>query len=366
MAKRRSNGDGLLRKRSDGRWEQRLTIGTQADGKPQFKYFYGKTQKEAKDKAKAFLKEQDDGLTTEDITFGKWATIWFRDYQKRVEKSTQDGYKYTLRKLIDYFGEMPLRSIKAIHVEQFLQKMQEEGKSSSYLAKMRGMLYQVLNKAEANDYIRKNPVRFAEKMRGTGEKKPKEAFTAEEVQLMMLHLPVDKIGISIRVMLGTGLRSQELLALEPKHIEPDGSVIHVRQALKMDGGKPYIGSTKSRDSVRDVPVPEEIRPYLKRLRSMGEGTYIWESDATGLPVNPTCFRKKFRQALEKIRGVRLLTPHSCRHTYVSQLQAQGVPMETIQSLVGHADCQMTEHYLHVQDSVKTAAVEKLGNIFHIA
>ena len=212
MAKRRSNGDGLLRKRSDGRWEQRLTIGTQADGKPQFKYFYGKTQKEAKDKAKAFLKERDDGLTTEDITFGKWATIWFRDYQKRVEKSTQDGYKYTLRKLVDYFGEMPLRSIKAIHVEQFLQKMQEEGKSSSYLAKMRGMLYQVLNKAEANDYIRKNPVRFAEKMRSTGEKKPKEAFTAEEVQLMMLHLPVDKIGISIRVMLGTGLRSQELLA----------------------------------------------------------------------------------------------------------------------------------------------------------
>lgn len=33
----------------------------------------------------------------------------------------------------------------------------------------------------------------------------------------------------------------------------------------------------------------------------------------------------------------MLTPHSCRHTYVSQLQALGVDMETIQSMVGHAD-----------------------------
>ena len=62
-------------------------------------------------------------------------------------------------------------------------------------------------------------------------------------------------------------------------------------------------------------------------------------------------------------GVRLLTPHSCRHTYVSQLQAQGVPLETIQSLVGHADLDMTEHYLHIQENVRQEAAEKLAALF---
>lgn len=40
----------------------------------------------------------------------------------------------------------------------------------------------------------------------------------------------------------------------------------------------------------------------------------------------------------------MLTPHSCRHTYVSQLQALGVDLSTIQSLVGHVDTDMTQQY----------------------
>ena len=39
----------------------------------------------------------------------------------------------------------------------------------------------------------------------------------------------DRIGWSIRLLLGTGMRTQELLAPEPEHIEPDGSCIHIRQ-----------------------------------------------------------------------------------------------------------------------------------------
>ena len=59
----------------------------------------------------------------------------------------------------------------------------------------------------------------------------------------------------------------------------------------------------------------------------------------------------------------VISPHCCRHTYVSQLQAQGVPMETIQSLTGHADVDMTEHYLHVQKEVKEDAAQKLNSLF---
>ncbi len=59
----------------------------------------------------------------------------------------------------------------------------------------------------------------------------------------------------------------------------------------------------------------------------------------------------------------MLTPHSCRHTYVSQMQMLGVDLATIQSIVGHADVDMTKHYLHVQEPVKLVAIGKFSSAF---
>ena len=58
-----------------------------------------------------------------------------------------------------------------------------------------------------------------------------------------------------------------------------------------------------------------------------------------------------------------MTPHSCRHTYVSQMQALGIDLATIQSLVGHADVDMTKHYLHVQDPVRLNAIALFDDAF---
>ena len=45
MAKRRANGEGSIRKRADGRWEGRYTVGHDPKtGKQQFKNVLGKTQ----------------------------------------------------------------------------------------------------------------------------------------------------------------------------------------------------------------------------------------------------------------------------------------------------------------------------------
>ena len=89
------------------------------------------------------------------------------------------------------------------------------------MAQCRGMMYQIMNKAEANDIIHKNPVAFADKTRKKGPVKRKEAFTADEVVIMMNELPQDRVGWSIRLLLGTGMRTQELLALEPTSIAAD-------------------------------------------------------------------------------------------------------------------------------------------------
>ena len=75
---------------------------------------------------------------------------------------------------------------------------------------------------------------------------------------MMEKLPKDKIGLSIRLLLGTGMRTQELLALEPRHIAVDGTTIQIEQAINMHKGTAVVGTPKSRDSYRIVPIPESI------------------------------------------------------------------------------------------------------------
>lgn len=167
------------------------------------------------------------------------------------------------------------------------------------------------------------------------------------------------MGHTIRLMLATGMRMQEVLALEPQHIEPDGSCIHIRQAVNLVKGKPRIGPPKTANSVRDIPIPQSVRPSVLFLRNQA-GQFLWDSGVPGQPFDPAHFRRNFQAAVSAV-GVRPLTPHSCRHTYVSQLQALGVDMETIQSMVGHAEIEMTQHYLHVQEKVRQAAARKLSN-----
>lgn len=362
MARKRANGEGKLCQRKDGTWECTLMEGYKPDGRPNMKSFYGKTQAAAKKKKLEYLLTKEAGLLVEkEYLFPEWADMWYESHKDNITPTTQEHYKYTLRILKDGFNRRKIKDVKAYDIEQFLKKLRRDGRSDSSIAQCRGMLYQIFNKAEANDLVRKNPVRFAEKMRKTAKKR-KEAFTAEEVKLLMEKLPEDKIGWSIRLMLATGMRTQELLALEPRHITADGSFITIEQAVVMEKGTSVIGTPKSFDSYRTIPVPVNVR-YCARLLCAGNTKFIWEVGRVDMPCNPSHFRKKFKEALAKVEGVRVLTPHCCRHTYVSQMQALGVDLATIQSIVGHADVGMTKHYLHVQDSIRQAAIEKFSEAF---
>lgn len=363
MARKRAHGEGSLRQRPNGIWELTLMVGFQSDGRRKYKSFYAKTQKEVKEKAKAYTDARAEGIEMDvEYLFDEWADLWLDSHKDNIMPTTQENYRYTLRILKQAFPRKKLRDIKPYDIENMLKKLRREGRSISCVTQCRGMMYQIMNKAEANDLIRKNPVRFAEKMRYREPVKRKDAFTAEEVTILLEQLPENRIGWSIRLLLGTGMRSQELLALEPRHIAPDGSVIHVEQAINMQKGTATVGVPKSRDSYRDIPVPASLRYCALALRATDK-TFIWEARKIGCPCNPTYFRDQFRQALDEIPEVRTLTPHSCRHTYVSQMQALGVDLATIQSIVGHADVNMTQHYLHVQESIRQNAIDRFSKAF---
>ena len=83
MARKRANGEGSIRKRSDGRWEGRYTAGYDpVTGKPIHKNVLGKTQAEVKEKLKRAIEESKglDIVKAGQYTFGQWMDVWFENY----------------------------------------------------------------------------------------------------------------------------------------------------------------------------------------------------------------------------------------------------------------------------------------------
>ena len=60
MGKRRPSGDGMVRKREDGRWEGRIVVGHKESGELIFRYLSAKTQKELLKKLHQNIEEYRD------------------------------------------------------------------------------------------------------------------------------------------------------------------------------------------------------------------------------------------------------------------------------------------------------------------
>ena len=85
MPKRRANGEGNIRKRKDGRWEGRYTVGHDPEtGKAIIKNVLGKTQTEVKEKLKKAIEENVgiDYGRTKTYTVGSWLEVWLENYAK--------------------------------------------------------------------------------------------------------------------------------------------------------------------------------------------------------------------------------------------------------------------------------------------
>ena len=82
MGKRRPSGDGMVRKREDGRWEGRIVIGHKESGEPIFCYLSAKTQKELLKKLHQNIEEYRDVDLSENskMPLGQWLDRWLEEY----------------------------------------------------------------------------------------------------------------------------------------------------------------------------------------------------------------------------------------------------------------------------------------------
>lgn len=363
MAKR-SNGEGSYKKLPSGKWSAQLMVGYTDEGKRRIKTFTAPTKSEVKRKIEQYFEdlavEKEQAKT---LSFSEWADIWYADHKSEVEKSTYWSYSFTLKTLKDYFGDRPVSEIKQLDINRFLDVLVERKRSKSTIAKCKSMLFQIFASAADNDLVTKNPVVRAKKVKKAakeGQKMNKRsAFSQEEVEIMKRDLPNNLLGNSILTLIGTGMRVQELLALTKDDIAPDGSFIRVDKAVKMAYRMPSLGAPKSEKSNRGIPVAKEYRPYALYLREHGGSKYIWTSSRENGLYTVEEFRNRYKCAMKKLSGVTYRTPHCCRHTYITNLEARHVPMELISALAGHEDSTTTLSYTHISLETLRKVVEGL-------
>lgn len=362
MAKKRSKGEGSVKKLKNGQWRGQIMDGYNDEGKRNVVSFSASSKAEVLQMIRQYWIEKEEHLHIDrKILFKDWAEEWYADLEGQIQSSTYSGYRYTLNILEDHFGRMKLVDIIPLDINKFYRKM-EASYSTSYLRKFRAMLIQIFDCADDNGIISRNPARHSKTIKNSQDKKKKkDAFSEEEIRILMEKLPYDMLGNSIRLLLGTGMRSQELLALTKDDIAADGSTIRINKAVKMVDGKPELGPPKSELSNRIIPVPGEYVPYALYVREHGANPFLWTLSYKSALCGVETFRRKYKRLLGKIDGVRVLTPHCCRHTYITRLQAQGVPMETISRLAGHSDTDTTDGYLHISLDTLSQAVEKLNS-----
>lgn len=305
--------------RADGRYQGYINCGTSK------RYFYGYSREEVAYKISDFLKKGGMAQKNEPKhadTFAEYTEKWLTLYKiPNLKISTITNIRNTLKPALEHFGKRPMRSIKADELQEFLLGMQAE--------RMRDLcktyLSQIFKKALAQDVIRKNPFDTIEIKAHKQKRKP--ALTQSEQRQFLQHIQGSKYELLFRVLLHTGLRIGEALALEKSDIQ-NGCISVSKNVVFVDGKRIVQDSPKTVAGRRTIPIPSSIEKELKQT-----------SDTTLFPYTYNAIHI----ALSKISDALgfNVTAHTLRHTFATRLEEQNIPPKIRQYLLGHASIKMT-------------------------
>ena len=151
--KRKANGEGNIRQRSDGTWEARYCL---KDGTRES--IYGKTKADVRKKLTAIMNEvdEDDYIEETNMTVGEWMDTWLKDFAN-VRYSTHCRYERDIRNHIKpAIGKYKLKDLTTLQIQKLYTKMKEQGLSPKTIYNVHGTLHEALKIAVNMDYIRKN------------------------------------------------------------------------------------------------------------------------------------------------------------------------------------------------------------------
>lgn len=154
------------------------------------------------------------------------------------------------------------------------------------------------------------------------------------------------------LMLNTGLRIGEVAALRWQDVDLKAGRLMVRHSV----WRGHFGTPKGHKS-REIPLNDVVLSELKAWRHL-RGEWVF-CQGKGERLGSNCERSALDAAC-KLAGLREVSWHVLRHTFASHLVMRGVPLKTVQELLGHVDIKTTMRYAHLSPSVKKDAVASLA------
>ena len=227
MARRRPSGDGMVRKRDDGRWEGRIVVGHKNNGEPIYRYVLAKTQAELVQKLHDKIEMYRDADLSEDcnITLGEWLDKWINEYMIfSVRPSTITAYQALIDNQIKpYLGERPLSALTTNEIQKFYNVIKKQGRvhpdrthgtelADSMVRKIHMLLHESLDMAVQYRLLINNPT--------NGTTIPKNNYPAKQIlndeqldKFMAIIKSYEKWYDFFYTEITTGLRKGEICGL---------------------------------------------------------------------------------------------------------------------------------------------------------
>lgn len=324
-------------------------------------YVRAKTDDEALAKLTLKKNELEEGKRriTKNMLVSEWIREWLKVYKEPT--ITSKYYKniecITNNIIVPKIGGMQMKNVRPVHLQGILNDSCNY--SGSYIGKIYSILKHLFRDAYYNGLVIDNPAECLNIPSGKG-KKHRRPITPLERKLTLEVAESYRGGTFVLIMLYCGLRPGEVAALTWNNVDLKNKIIYVRQALKSDD---TIGPPKTSAGFREVPIPDVLCERLRQERKESKSTLVC-TNSQGSRYNATAIKSMFRVYRNKMniaagcktKWGRAIPPlivdkdlslYCYRHTYCTDLQAAGVPINVAKELMGHANISVTAQiYTH--------------------
>lgn len=379
-ATKNAKGGGTIRKRSDGRWEARYTLGIDPKtGKQIQKSVYGKTQKEVRQKLTAITAEIDDGMYMDipRLKTADWLNTWVTEYIGNVKSSTRKSYQDHVRlNIIPYIGNVPLSKVTAAMIQQMYNELQVEKELSPKTIKnVHGVLHRALEQAQKMGYIRSDPLVAVTLPRI--ERKQIKPLEDEELSAFLKEIRGNPYELVYFVTVFTGLRQGEVLGLTWDCVNFEKQTLLInKQHGKKKGTREYCFSSLKNDRPRVIEAADGVMDALKKqqLRQQRWAARLkdgWDNPDNLVFTTETgrylCNQTVYLAFKKIVRRLHLDATrfHDLRHTYAVNSLKSGDDIKTVQENLGHQTAAFTlDVYAHATNSMKRESANRMDQYIH--
>ena len=283
------------------------------------------------------------------LSFKEFTQKWFEVYVRNNNKPSEQRTKERILRvhLVPFFGKFQLDSIQNVNIEEYKASRLNKGLVAKTINNQLTVLSKCLVTAKEWGVIDDVPIIKLLRVAPSDF----DHLTHEECDLLLSGAENEGVYKSMLLLaLRTGLRFGELIALDWRDVDWNKGQLTIRRSI-VDGK--LQNSTKG-NKIRYIPLTKEVSEMLTMRKKM-DG-YVFNRDGEPIIYSSSC---NVLVRVCKRAGMRNIGWHVCRHTFASHLAQNGIPLQSIQKLMGHSDIRTTQRYSHLSSSNLKDAVATL-------